>query len=334
MSKVSVIVPVYKVENYISRCLNSIANQSFKDFDLFLVDDGSADGCPSICDEFSLANERSITIHKKNGGLSDARNKGIDLSFAVSDSKYITFLDSDDWVNTFYLEFLYCAIEKNGISVSATKHKQTNGENVSVDIKNASPKIIDVQDYYINDYTQFITAWGKMFLKNDFLNVRFPYGRLHEDEFTTWKIIFKYNKVALIDEPLYSYFSNKEGIMNSAFSIRREDGLIAQKERLEYLENMPGMEKIKEKTIQIVACTMAGYIEIIDNIEENPEFYKYKKKTRRELKTFLIKYRKQVPFRGFGWAYGKAYPRLIKLMIYYFDMLDKLKIVLCKKKDE
>ena len=334
MSKVSIVVPVYKVENYINRCLNSIVDQSFKDFDLFLVDDGSDDDCPSICDEFSLLNENSITIHKKNGGLSDARNKGIDLSFAVSDSKYITFLDSDDWINSFYLEFLYCAIEKNGISVSATKHKQTNGENVPIDLNNAKPRIIDIQDYYVNDYTQFITAWGKLFLKNDFLDVRFPYGRLHEDEFTTWKIMFKYDKVALIDEPLYSYFSNQEGIMNSGWSIRRADGLIAQKERLEYLEDVSGMARIKEKTTQVVACTMAGYIEIIDNTEKKPEFDKYKKKTRKNLRAFLIRHRKQVPFRGFGWAYGKAYPRLIKYMIYFSDMSDKFKTILCQKKDE
>ena len=103
---ISVIVPVYKVEKYIHRCIDSILAQTFSDFELILVDDGSPDNCGRICDEYALKDNRIHVIHKENGGLSDARNAGIDWAFEHSDSEWITFIDSDDWVHKKYLESL------------------------------------------------------------------------------------------------------------------------------------------------------------------------------------------------------------------------------------
>ena len=109
--KVSVIVPVYKVEAYLHRCVDSVLNQSFSDFELILVDDGSPDNCGAICDEYAQKDSRVHVIHKTNGGLSDARNAGIDWAFANSDSQWLTFIDSDDWVHRDYLKLLLGAAE-------------------------------------------------------------------------------------------------------------------------------------------------------------------------------------------------------------------------------
>ena len=107
---ISIVVPIYKVEKYIHRCIESILAQTFTDFDLILVDDGSPDNCGKICDEYAVKDKRIHVIHKENGGLSDARNAGIDWAFANSDSEWITFIDSDDWIHPKYLETLYNAV--------------------------------------------------------------------------------------------------------------------------------------------------------------------------------------------------------------------------------
>ena len=110
MPKISVIVPIYKVEKYLNRCVDSILHQTFTDFELILVDDGSPDNCGKMCDEYAEKDSRVVVIHKKNGGLSDARNKGLDWVFANSNSEYVVFIDSDDYIDERYLELLYKSI--------------------------------------------------------------------------------------------------------------------------------------------------------------------------------------------------------------------------------
>ena len=118
MADISIIVPVYKVEKYLHRCINSILKQTYQKFELILIDDGSPDNCGNICDEFAEKDQRIHVIHQENGGLSAARNSGIDWAFANSCSKWLTFIDSDDWVHPQYLEVLLYAATKFNVSVS------------------------------------------------------------------------------------------------------------------------------------------------------------------------------------------------------------------------
>lgn len=134
MAKISIIVPVYKVENYIRRCVDSILAQTFTDFELILVDDGSPDNCGKICEEYAKKDERIVVIHKENGGLSDARNAGIDWSLKTSNSRWITFIDSDDWIHPNYLEFLYRAAKNTNCKISICGYneiREGNGNCVS-----------------------------------------------------------------------------------------------------------------------------------------------------------------------------------------------------------
>ena len=121
---ISIIVPVYNVEKYIYRCVDSILSQSFTDFELILVDDGSPDDCGKICDDYAKKDNRISVIHKENGGLSSARNAGLDWVFANSKSEYVTFIDSDDWVDTDYLRALLDGIKNTASSVSACKFQE------------------------------------------------------------------------------------------------------------------------------------------------------------------------------------------------------------------
>ena len=128
MPAISVIVPVYKVEKYIHRCVDSILGQTFTDYELILVDDGSPDNCGAICDEYAVKDSRIVVIHQENGGLSAARNTGIDWSFANSDSRWLTFIDSDDWVHPEYLQRLLAAAVEHNVSVSICGYAQTEGK--------------------------------------------------------------------------------------------------------------------------------------------------------------------------------------------------------------
>ena len=128
MPEISVIVPVYKVEKFIHRCVDSVLGQSYRDFELILVDDGSPDSCGAICDAYALQDSRVRVIHQKNGGLSAARNTGIDYVMANSASHWLVFVDSDDWVHPEYLQTLYSAAEQTLCKISACGFFRTEGE--------------------------------------------------------------------------------------------------------------------------------------------------------------------------------------------------------------
>ena len=129
MAKISVIVPVYKVEQYLRRCVDSILSQTFSDFELILIDDGSPDRCGEICDEYKQRDGRVVVIHQSNGGLSAARNTGIIWSLENSDSDWLTFVDSDDWVHSEYLERLFRAVNKYGTKISVSSRCEIIGFN-------------------------------------------------------------------------------------------------------------------------------------------------------------------------------------------------------------
>ena len=198
---ISVIVPVYKVEKYIHRCVDSILAQTFTDFELILVDDGSPDNCGKICDEYAEKDNRIHVIHKENGGLSDARNAGIDWAFANSDSEWITFIDSDDWIHPKYLEALYNAVKETGCEISICGYEETTGDSPKVDDINLQAVIVSTEDFFCEHNVNAVVAWGKLYKKELFREIRYPVGKLHEDEFTTYKLLFQYENCAFVNQP-------------------------------------------------------------------------------------------------------------------------------------
>ena len=189
---ISVIIPVYGVEKYIAQCLDSIINQTYKNLEIILVDDGSPDACPKLCDEYSKIDKRIKVIHKKNGGLSDARNVGID----ICKGNYITFVDSDDWIEKDMIEQLYSLINKFSADISICNFLRTSDEKMKIFNKNEKIKCYNkyeairelLKGHKIQDY-----AWNKMYKKEVFYNIRYPKGRNMEDKGTTYKTFFTYN---------------------------------------------------------------------------------------------------------------------------------------------
>jgi len=221
MADITIVVPVYNVEKYINLCVESILRQTYQDFSLILVDDGSTDNCGHICDQYAKNDNRISVIHKKNGGLSDARNAAIDRV----NTKFITFIDSDDTISKYYLSILLSVITESGADIAqADFTREVN------DLDNEGKS----NDLFIYDNTttllkEYFTlgkvekaAWGKVYATELFQDIRYPVGKLYEDSFTTYKLLLKVKKFARVSNLLYFYRINNSSIMHS-FSKNRFD---------------------------------------------------------------------------------------------------------------
>lgn len=265
---ISVIVPVYKVEEYIYRCVYSILAQSFKDFELILVDDSSPDNCGKICDEYAQKDKRITVIHKENGGLSDARNTGIDWALKNSNSNWITFIDSDDWIHVDYLKLLYNAVKENNVDISVCGYVSTTGED-DLHTKNSeiNTLLCTPEDFFINNSINAVVTWGKLYKKSLWNDIRYPYGKIHEDEFTTHKLLFKCSQIAFVDAVLYYYYTNFNGIMGKRWTPKRLEALDAIESRMLFFKDN-GFEKAYQWNVNTLVMFYYGnYIKILNNNE-------------------------------------------------------------------
>lgn len=322
MPKISVIVPVYKVEKYLSRCVDSILNQTFDDFELILVDDGSPDKSGDICEQYAKSDNRIVVIHRENGGLSVARNSGIEWALNNSDSEWITFIDSDDWIHSNYLKILLDYAKRFNTEVSICNFLRTSGymaDDVSEEKLNVHN--YSSEDFFANHNLNAVVAWGKLYKKHFFEGIRYPEGRLHEDEFTTYKILFQCKDVCFVDEHLYYYFINTQGITSGMtggkWSPSRMDFIDAAKERLKYFEINKFNRVWEWQVNQFFGC-VCSYVNFLNENKsaENQEYLKYlKKKSKfffrdRKIKTVL-----KISIKDNPEIYEFLYPHL--MMIYW-----------------
>lgn len=215
---VSMVIPVYNVEKYLEKCLISIINQTYKNIEIILVDDGSSDCSGVICEKFAKKDGRIHIIKKKNGGLSDARNVGINNSRG----DYICFVDSDDYVDKNYVLKMYSSLLTNNADIcicnffpvteEGNKSKKQYGSKLSNSVfLNSSINSILLSDLNVS----MTVAWNKMYKKSLFEGIRYPTGKLHEDEWTTYKLLYKSARICTIDDELYYYVQRTNSITNS-----------------------------------------------------------------------------------------------------------------------
>lgn len=323
MATISVIVPVYKVEKYLKRCVDSVLMQTFRDFELILVDDGSPDLCGEMCEKYAEKDKRVIVLHRENGGLSVARNTGLDWIFANSCSTYVTFVDSDDWIHPQYLEILLYILEKNNVPVSVggfQRVERNSQNNVKKLDEKLSEEVMEAEDFFLNHEWNFNYAWGKLYRREYFEQIRYPEGKNFEDTFTTYKILFAGKRVAFINFPLYYYFYNTEGISHSLWKpseLAVMDGIRAQIKF--YREN--GFDRALEKEERLY---VNHYAYQIRRIRDNKVDYKknrfYIKILRREMLELIRQNPEKYGYRKMPQCYDAAYPRLMKL----FHMMGRL----------
>lgn len=239
MAVITVIVPVYKVEKYLRKCVDSILTQSFQDFDLVLVDDGSPDRCGEICDAYAEKDERITVIHKRNGGLSDARNTGIDWAMEHSDSSWLAFVDSDDYLHPDYLRILFQTAQKEKADLVICDFAFVNEEDEVIEEEHNFFRLVteDKNTLFecLSKSWRIDMAWDKLYEKPIFDQLRFEKGKIHEDEFAIHHVLWNCRRAAIIDCSLYYYRIRENSIMSSASAKSKLDSMEASINQYEFL---------------------------------------------------------------------------------------------------
>ncbi len=239
--KVSIIVPVYKVEKYINACVESIVNQTYKNLEIILVDDGSPDNCPKICDDWANKDERIKVIHKENGGLSDARNVGM----RVATGNFISFVDSDDTIHPEMIEILMGLMNKTSCEISMCSWKKVydinKPYNKKINKKKLKFDIFEKEEVFDLIYNKkvplIMAAWAKLYKKDIFKDIEYPVGKLHEDEAVIHKILYKCKKLGFVDLKMYNNTQRNDSITASTFNKKRLQILDILKERIDFVTN-------------------------------------------------------------------------------------------------
>jgi len=319
MPRISVVVPVYKVEQYLERCVKSILNQTYGDFELILVDDGSPDNCPQMCDEIQKSDSRIHVIHQENGGLSAARNAGIDWTFVHSDSEWITFIDSDDWVHPLYLESLLNAATELDCVVSMGQMPVTEKYKVDeLSEKDVQPQLWETEIAFQEEILDPNSACCRMFKRELFRDIRFPVGKLHEDRFTTYKLLFQSDKVAVVYAPLYYYFINEEGIVHGTWTLKKLDDLEATEQQLDFFKK----KELQDSYLYVLNDYVHLLVYSMRNMKGHKEFAKANAIVKKKLRSALGEHRDLLgmslkkDFNIYKYAYpfvAKVYRRMISL---------------------
>ena len=271
---ISIIVPVYNVETYLAKCVDSILAQTYTNLEIFLVNDGSSDCCGKLCDEYAKEDKRIKVIHKKNGGLSDARNVAID----VTTGEFITFIDSDDYVTDDYIMTLYSLIEKYECKVSIALYNTF--------VEGSKPKVVNrvyredcqtnikaIEEMFYQE--KYDTAsWAKLYHSSLFATgIRYPKGIVYEDLATTYLLIFQSDKVAFCNRRIYNYLLRRDSIEGSSFSSKKMDSA------LKVCELMESHLDILGKVMQAYQCRMMSFffhllLKMPDGYEQRNMLYK------------------------------------------------------------
>lgn len=285
---ISIVVPIYKVEKYLNRCVDSILNQTYHNIEVILVDDGSPDQCGVICDEYQKKDTRIKVIHKKNGGLSDARNAGI----KIAHGEYITCIDSDDFISPVFLENLWTAMKKSKCEIATSWFVDYyEGDKIpkaqKLDIKDI--QVLNREEFYERLLYQDgveVSAWGKLYKANLFQGVEYPVGKLYEDIPTTYRLVEKTTRIAVIPNVDYFYFQRKTSIAQAKFSIAKMDAIRYMNDFKNFITvNYPSLKKAAECRYFSTVCNIV--FQIKDTNYENERIMLWKE---------IKKYRKSIAF--------------------------------------
>ena len=255
MPLISVIVPIYKVEAYLARCLDSILAQTVSDFELWLVDDGSPDACPAMCDAYAAQDARVHVIHKENGGLSSARNAALDQMTG----QYVCFVDSDDYIPHDALETLYAALTETDADIAVGNMMSVNEQGETAEF------YFPARERTVLDGEEILTtlnqpcAPNRLYQARLFSALRFPEGRLYEDVFVYHKILAQTKRMVLTGKTAYYYFLRSGSIMHSAYDPRFTDIVFAIKERYEWLESIGQHALANEARLFIYSRVAVAY---------------------------------------------------------------------------
>ena len=269
MPEISIIVPVYNVEKYLERCVNSILGQTFTDFELILVDDGSPDNCPMLCDEWEKKDERIRVIHKKNGGLSSARNAGL----RIAKGRYIGFVDSDDWIVSDMYEYLYNLIQKENVDISMCFFSR-DPKKLEVGLDEANICYLDkmkLQEFFFRTHGEAsnYAVWVRLYKRDILKDVSFIEGKINEDVLFSYDVYQKARGMVFSPKRKYLYFQNEDGITRS--KLRKKDfdlldnwDVIVEREKNKETYKWAKLNRMRATYTLYVKALLRGYENTID----------------------------------------------------------------------
>ena len=322
MPEISVILPIYKVEKYLNICVDSILEQTFTDFELIMVDDGSPDFCGTICEEYARIDPRVRVIHQKNMGLSEARNTGLDAAVG----NYIAFIDSDDIINIYYLEELFHTLTENSADVSACNYFTFHdGERIDYKRKVSGKEFVvlgkteAIESIYSDEKDSiYVTAWGFLFKKHLFENLRFPPGKIGEDLSLIPRVIYRADRVAWIKNALYGYRQRKDSITYQKYSVRIFDNIEALDQGIVFffflnekeLSEVAQLKKTKVLSRYTLIARKYGFYHQV------PPQYKMS-----SIRAFL-NLKRLLPYNSFSYIVYQIYPRYIWIEEHFRRLLE------------
>ena len=266
---ISIIVPVYNVENYLKRCLKSLIAQTYTNLEIILVNDGSTDGSGNIIREFAEKDSRFIIINKENGGLSDARNAGIN----IARGQFFVFVDSDDYVHPQFVELLYHTLLNTQSDIAVCQSIEVDEKNeCTFNTQKSLEKRVEVFNsvegmkfWYTSNFRTPTVAWNKIYKRELFASERFDVGKYHEDEFIMHRLFMKASRIAYLWAGLYYYLQRSESITgNRTYSLKRLDVLDAYEERWEYFKKIGDTELEYLHVLQYIDVLLGCSADILE----------------------------------------------------------------------
>jgi|SRR5690625_332883 len=308
---ISIIVPVYNGEAYIAKCFHSILNQTYQNLEIIIINDGSSDESPEICDYFARLDERIIVIHQENQGLSAVRNKGV--QFANGD--FIGFVDSDDQIHPRMYEKLYNLLINNDADLAMCNVEKVY-QNQKNFVQKPDPQVFEKESITLlnrkeafenlfNEHNLItVVPWNKLYRKSLFQQVNYPNGKVHDDEFVIHHLIQATRRIIYTDVVLYYYYHNEASFTNETYQLKRLDAIEALKDRVLFFESINETKLLKRTILTYLHLMIIHYYAVINYLPEEvlvaenlqitfrDEFHHYKKlmtkKERRELHFFSI----------------------------------------------
>lgn len=258
---ISVVVPIYNVQPYLAQCVESIRSQTFCDLEIILVNDGSPDECPKLCDEYAAKDERVKVIHKANGGLSDARNVGVKAAVG----EWIYFADSDDWLNSDAVRRLYefavahdCDVVQGGLYYVYPDYLLCRNVRRKERTRSVLGRHEAMRELIINDRVKNF-AWGKLYKAELIKDLDFPKGKFFEDCFWQHRVVDRVRRYGIIDSPLYFYRQRDDSISGSMSNNNRIDLLDGYRERYDFIQQKyPDLQSIMKQKYDALCLEFQG----------------------------------------------------------------------------
>ncbi len=283
--KITVIVPVYKVENYLEKCVKSILRQTYKNLEVILIDDGSPDSCGAICDRFAASDRRVRCIHKKNEGVAAARNTGLDA--ATGD--YISFVDSDDWISKDAYKTLMDGLNKYGADCAVGGCVTVVEKNGALRAKKNPPdrpvKCMTAKKAVKNLLLDGSAIWNRLFKAEVFKEIRFPTGRVNDDEVVALHAYAKCKKIVFLNTDTYFYRIRQNSITTSGFSLRNVDCYYNSVDNLSFVKDeFPSL--IEEAEFKRIKAMLYAYVNLA-RLKDDKKAAKIRKSIKKDIKKSL-----------------------------------------------